>query len=209
MLKNTLVCCAVFAPFHAFATLANPSALEDELADISRVMKVATDMVAVAWTDPNVQSLTDVCASETGITNNTSLVGGNNTVATVVCDENGVITVTMKPAGLYKSLRGNQFVLTPAYKNEDTTLGFTDLNRGQLYDGAPANTVGIATFKCVMTFGAEATAVGGNVEFQYSQPPGTIKQTDHFKIADNITAETPGKGLGDWCSGAATAALGA
>ena len=82
----------------SFSTKSQPNSLENQLAEIASVLSDSTKIIKAAWSEPldALESMTAVCEAEGGITNDTTKVGGLNTVTSVVCDENGVIVITTK-----------------------------------------------------------------------------------------------------------------
>ena len=198
---------AVSAALGLCASSFASSKLDGELSDIHKILSALATEVQSSWITKDGDDLSDIsdaCASKVNGTLSTS-VGGTNTVTTAICDDNGLVTVTLRSVDINKTLRGGVFKLQGVKKTDSVSEGFKKLSRAELYGGTATNLLPLDTFVCQFDFGG-SVADGDKQDIQLSQPEGSTVKTDHFARAE--ASIVPRKdGINGYCKGAIKSAI--
>ena len=198
---------AVSAALGLCASSFASSKLDGELSDIHKILSELAAEVQSSWITKDGTSLSDIsdaCAKKVTGTLSTS-IGGTNTVKTAVCDDNGLVTVTLRAVDINKTLREGVFKLQGVKKTDSVSEGFKKLERDELYGGTATNLLPLDTFVCQFDFGGNVAA-GDKQDIQLSQPEGTTVKTDHFARAE--ASISPRKdGINGYCKGSIKSAI--
>jgi hypothetical protein len=179
---------------NTIATISHPNKLENELAEVSKVMDKTINTVLHSWSKPEVHSLALICEEQFNYLND---LNKPYSVKSASCDDDGIITIEMNHrSSISAFLQKATWTLTPMYVPDDpTSPAIILLRTDEEYEEGSPLTIGISTFRCEFQFPENIQPI----DFQFTKPSTEKHLIDVFDTSDTLA--NTARPLSKYCNG--------